>query len=168
MPLGEGKEEMKPQPLRILVAEHDSASRKALQERLVDAGHRVCATGSGEDVTLLCELDPPDVLLLDLELPDMEGFEVCERVRHACGERQPTIIVMADALDDMTHTYLGQMVDYAGGDFYFAKPCDGNLVAALLSNLTTNESVHSARSFMVHPTNVTWPTRRSFASARCN
>ena len=46
-----------------------------------------------------------------------------------------TIIIMSDVVDEMTRVYLGQMVDFAGGDFYVAKPCDTHWLVRVLDTL---------------------------------
>ncbi|MHC4695621.1 MAG: response regulator [Planctomycetota bacterium] len=144
-------------PRRILVADDEGTSRNALRHQLVDAGYHVCTTTFGSDVILLCDLDPPDVLIMDVNLPDMDGFEVCERVRHDVGDARLTVIVMTEASDEMTHSYLGQMVEYAGGDYFFAKPCDVKLLLTLLDDLGAEEAPVSGRSGAAFPTRVTWP-----------
>ena len=130
---------MSRKPHRILVADEEDLSRNALRHHLVDAGYQVCTTTSGEDVVMLCDVDPPDVLIVDVHLPDMDGFEVCERVRHETGDMAMTVIITTDASDDMTHSYLAQMVEYAGGDYFFAKPCDLNLLLTLLDDLALED-----------------------------
>ena len=145
-------------PRRILVADDEDTSRNALRHQLVDAGYDVCTTTFGSDVILLCDLDPPDVLIMDVHLPDMDGFEVCEYVRHETREFDVTIIIMTEVNDEMTRAYLGQMVEYAGGDYFIANPCDVKLLLTLLDDLTAEEGPVSDRSGAAFPTRVTWPT----------
>lgn len=145
---------MSRKPHRILVADQEDLSRNALRHQLADAGYQVCTTTSGQDVVLLCDIDPPDVLIVDVHLPDMDGFEVCERVRHETGDMAMTVIFMTDASDDMTHSYLAQMVEYAGGDYFFAKPCDHNLLLTLLNDLAVEDQRVPELSASASPTRV--------------
>ena len=127
---------MKQRPPRVLVADSDVTTRAALRRQFEGAGYPVCTVSSGEDAILMCDIDPPEVLILDVHLPDMDGFDVCERVRHGAHNLNMTVIIITEPSDDMTRAYLGQMVDYAGGDFFLAKPCDGHLLVQLVADVT--------------------------------
>ncbi|MFQ5592076.1 MAG: PleD family two-component system response regulator [Phycisphaerae bacterium] len=131
---------------RVLVADADDMSLSTLRHQLIDAGYEVCTTTSGHDVVMLCELQPPDVLIMDIHLPDMDGFEVCERVRHENAGADITVLIMTEAVDDMTHSYLGQMVEYAGGDYFLAKPYDLKLLLMVLDDLTMDSTRMAKRS----------------------
>jgi len=111
-------------------------------------------------VLLLCDLHPPDVLIMDVRLPDMDGFELCERVRRETRDLDLTIILTTEASDDMTRAYFGQMVDYAGGDYFVAKPCDRKLLLKLLDDLAAEPAGNKRQAVKVFPTHVTWPTTR--------
>ena len=145
-------------PQRILIADGEDTSRNALRHQLIDAGYHVCTTTCGADVVLLCDLDPPDVLIMDVNLPDMDGFEVCERVRHGVGDASMTVIITTHASDGMTYSYLGQMVEYAGGDYFVAKPCDLKLLLTVLNDLAVEDERVAEQSGAAFPTRVTWPT----------
>lgn len=123
-------------PLRVLLADSDPANRRALERHLEDAAFSVGTTACGVDAILWCETDPPDILILDVHLADMDGFEVCEYVRHETRGHDPIIIIMTEVSDEMTRAYLGQMVEYAGGDYFMAKPYDGKVLSTLLETLT--------------------------------
>ncbi len=151
---------MTSEALRILLADHEPSSRQALFRELERAGHTVQIADDGEDVLLLCDLDPPDVLIMDVDLPDIDGFEVCECVRRQARGADLTIIVIAQPTNRMTRTYLGQMVKYVDGDYFFAKPCDTKVLIELLDDLSTcPEGPTEARS-PGFPTHVTWPSSR--------
>lgn len=152
---------MNHQALRILLADPQKASRQLVRQQLEAAGYHVDTAMSGGEVMLLFELDPPDVLIMDVDLPDMDGFEVCEYVRHETRGSDVTVIIMSEPQDDMTRSYLGPMVDYAGGDYFFAKPCDGKLIAQLLDDLVVQDNDPVAALATGSPTHVVWPTARS-------
>jgi CheY-like chemotaxis protein len=70
------------QPLqRVLVVDdnHDAAESLALLLRL--SGHDVCTTHAGQEALSRAETYRPDVVLLDIGLPDIDGLEVCRRLR---------------------------------------------------------------------------------------
>ena len=119
-------------PPRILLADSHPST---LQQLLEDAGYRVHRSTSGQEVILLCDLAPPDILIMDVHLPDIDGFDVCEYVRHETRDCEPTTIIVTDVDDEMTKTYLGQMAEYVGADYFLAKPCDGKLLVRLVDSL---------------------------------
>jgi DNA-binding response OmpR family regulator len=151
---------MKRKTPRILLADREHASRQALCRRLESAGYSVQTAEDGEDVLLLCDLDPPDILIMDVQLPDMDGFEVCECVRRAARGSDLTVIITTEAMDQMTRTYLGQMVDYVDGDYFFTKPCDSKLLVQLLDDLAEKTCSDSEDRRSISPTHVVWPTTR--------
>lgn len=66
---------------RLLLVEDSEAIRDALSILLEDAGYTVLQAGRGEDALRIAAEVPPDVVLLDLGLPDMTGLEVVKRMR---------------------------------------------------------------------------------------
>ena len=128
-------------PPHILLADSHPSCCSTLKQHLEDAGYSVRTSTSGQDVILLCDIAPPDILIMDVHLPDMDGFEVCEYVRHATRDSELTTIIVTDADDEMTRTYLGQMADYVGADYFMAKPCDGNLLVKLVDTLAREHGV---------------------------
>ena len=146
--------------LRTLLADHDASSRTSLCRELERAGHTVQIAEDGEDVLLLCGLDPPDVLIMDAHLPGMDGFEVCECVRRETRGSDLTVIITTEAMDQMTRAYLGQMVDYVDGDYFFTKPCDGKLLVQLLDDLAEEAHDIGEDRRSISPTHVVWPTSR--------
>jgi len=107
-------------PLRtsILVVEDDPSGRLLMSRILEGAGYRVLAAADGETALRTVDADRPDLVVLDIGLPGMDGLEVCARLRSE--PRNATLpIIMLTArmqLDDIV-TGLG-----AGADDYLAKP----------------------------------------------
>src|SRR5436305_9450067 len=102
--------------MHILIADDDPALAEALQHALRRAGHAVdwVATGPAADAALVCSRF--DLLILDLGLPRMDGFDVLRRARNH-GARLPILILTArDSVDDRVRG-----LDL-GADDYFAKP----------------------------------------------
>ncbi len=146
---------------RVLLADPQHATRHLLLQQLEDAGYNVEAATTGGDVMLLCGVRPPDVLILDVRLPDVDGFEVCEYVRHETRDKDMTVILTTEPTDELTRTYLAQMVDYAGGDYFLVKPYDGRLIVQLLDELSAKADTRGACCSAAVPTRVVWPTARS-------
>lgn len=145
---------------RVLLADAESAWRDSLRQQLAGAGYDVDVAACGRDVILLCEMDPPDVIIMDVHLPDLDGFELCDYIRHETRDADVTIIIMTEPSDRLTRAYLGAMVDFVGGDFFFAKPCDGKLIVQLLDDLTGDIDAAVHPPVAGCPTRVVWPTTR--------
>ncbi|MDE3134821.1 MAG: response regulator, partial [Acidobacteriota bacterium] len=102
--------------MRVLVIEDDDAVRAAIRRSLLLAGYEVIESADGEDGLGRLAGDVPDVVILDIGLPKVDGIEICRRLRSA-GDRTPVLMLTArDAIDDRV---LGLDV---GADDYLVKP----------------------------------------------
>jgi two-component system, OmpR family, response regulator MprA len=101
---------------RVLVVEDDPAIARVLELELGEAGYRVEVTVAGTDGLSAMERERPDLVVLDVRLPDMDGLSVCRRARRS-GHDMP--ILMLTALDRVGDRVVG--LD-AGADDYLAKP----------------------------------------------
>lgn len=155
---------MFPRPLQVLLADPQDHTRRAMSRALAAAGFDVKEVLTAAEVIEQCDFDPPDVLILELNLPDMDGFDLLGCIRDDTRGADTTIIVTTEAVDEMTRAYLGPMVDFAGGDYFLAKPCDGKLLAQLLDDLAEEPVPAPRRTFERFPTRRTWPTTRVPAS----
>ena len=100
---------------RILVVDDDRSLLRALAIALAARGHEVLTARSGADGIAQASLSPPDVVVLDLGLPDMDGIDVCRRLR----QWTPVpIIVLSAAGSEPTKV---AALD-AGADDYVTKP----------------------------------------------
>jgi two-component system response regulator MtrA len=110
---------------RVLVVEDDASIREATSLGLTRAGFRVASTGDGRDGLLRARNDPFDVVVLDVMLPSLDGFEVCRELRKT--SRIP--VVMLTARTDTTDIVVGLEL---GADDYVTKPFEiPELVARL-------------------------------------
>ena len=86
--------------MRILVVEDDPAVRNSLSRALRLEGYEAELHEEGATAIRSLQVAAPDAILLDLQLPDVDGVEICRRVR-ATGDRTPILMVTArDAVDD--------------------------------------------------------------------
>ncbi|MEV6230920.1 response regulator transcription factor [Saccharopolyspora shandongensis] len=108
---------------QILLIEDDPAVREGLDMALIRRGHGVYAVESGEQGLERLRAQTPDVIVLDLMLPGMDGFEVCRRVR-ATGD---VPIIMLTARDDAMDVVAGLE---AGADDYVVKPVQPRVLEA--------------------------------------
>lgn len=102
--------------MRVLIIEDDPAVRSALDRALRMEGHTVLAGADGGAGLDLLASERPDVVILDLGLPDLDGIEVCKRIR-ARGDDTPILILTAR--ESVPDRVAG--LD-AGADDYLAKP----------------------------------------------
>lgn len=104
--------------MQILVVEDDPDIRLTLEQNLGDAGYVVCATGTADDALRLANASRPDLVLLDLMLPDRPGTEVCRVLRaNPLTRGVPVIMVTARAGEDDRIAGLEH-----GADDYVQKP----------------------------------------------
>lgn len=104
----------------ILIVDDDYAGREAIRGVLFSQGYCVLEADNGQKAIEMAQNHIPDLILLDLMMPGMDGFEVCQRLR-----RDPILcevpILMVTALDDRESRLRG--ID-AGADDFVSKPYD--------------------------------------------
>jgi DNA-binding response OmpR family regulator len=103
------------EPLKILVVDDEPAMVGALGALLGQAGHRIIAAYDGDEALRRFRADAPDLILLDLAMPGMDGITVCQRIR----EDSDTPIVVISGERDRAATV--ELLD-AGADDYIRKP----------------------------------------------
>jgi two-component system response regulator VicR len=104
------------QQVRVLVVDDDALIRKAVRLTCESEGYAVQEADRGTDVLERIENFHPDIILLDLMLPDLSGFDVCREIRRA-GHRMPVVILSAK--NEEIDVVLGLEI---GADDYINKP----------------------------------------------
>ena len=107
-----------PPPPRILVVDDNEANRSLARHTLEDEGYRVTLASGGAEAIASFEREPADCLLLDIRMPDVDGFAVCERVR-ALPQGADTPVVFLTAQRDVDTFDRALRV---GGDDFLTKP----------------------------------------------
>jgi DNA-binding response OmpR family regulator len=133
----------------ILLIEDDPLLRRGLQLALGRHGHDVRAAGTGEDGMAQFRASPPELVLLDLMLPGVDGFEVCRRIR-AIGA-VPVIVLTARGDDFDVVEGLE-----AGADDYVVKPArpgvlDARIRAVLRRGTGSADGVRVHRDLRIDP-----------------
>jgi two-component system response regulator MprA len=119
---------------RVLVVEDDQRIRASIRRALAYEGYRAFEAQDGESALAAVRDDPPDLILLDLNLPGIDGIEVCRRIREA-GDTMP--IIMITARDTVPDRVVG--LD-SGADDYLVKPFDlSELTARVRAALRRHE-----------------------------
>lgn len=101
---------------RILVVEDEPVLRDVLADNLLHEGFEVEAVSDGQRALQSWSQDPPDLVVLDVMLPRLSGFEICERMRRT-GDNTPVLFL--SARDQPRDRIRGLE---AGGDDYLVKP----------------------------------------------
>ncbi len=126
----------------ILLVEDDLELRQLVQKRLVESGYTVRLADTGKQAIDQVAEQVPDLILLDIMLPEMDGLEVCRRVR---AEHPLLYIIMLTARSDEMDRVVGLEV---GADDYVTKPFSlSELVARVrsaLRRLKLTEETHNA------------------------
>ena len=124
---------------RILLIDDDARLAGMVSEYLGGAGFRVTVAGRGEAGIEKLEREPFDALVLDLMLPDMDGLEVCRRVR----AKTDVPILMLTARGDAADRIVGLEI---GADDYLPKPFEPReLLARLKAVLRRGRAPEAAR-----------------------
>lgn len=105
---------------RVLVADDIPANRKLLQAKLSHEYYQVSTAADGKEAVDLARSTQPDIILLDVMMPVMDGFEAC-RILKSDPATQHIPIVMVTALGDREHRLKGLS---AGADDFLTKPVD--------------------------------------------
>ena len=115
----------------ILVVDDDPVIGLLVGERLEPDGYRVTVARDGSGGLELAQRQPPDLVLLDVNLPDLDGFEVCRRIRSApWGQHLP--VMMLTAMDDVASV---ERSFREGASDFFTKPVNWPLLAHRVSFL---------------------------------
>lgn len=104
---------------KILVVDDDKDIVDTLQSRLIKEGYEVSTALDGEEALVKVKDDNPDVILLDLMMPKLNGFETLQEIRARFKDKwRPVIIVSAQTdLESVKKSYNMQ------ADHYLTKPC---------------------------------------------
>jgi adenylate cyclase len=125
-------------PPRILVVDDTPANVHILQTRLAAHGYDIVTATDGEEALAAVRETCPDLILLDVMMPKMDGFEVCRRLR--ADASLPFIpIIMVTAKTDPKDIVAGLE---AGGDEYLTKPVDQAALVARVKSMLRIKNLH--------------------------
>jgi CheY-like chemotaxis protein len=105
-------------PLRILMAEDNHINQKVGLALLSRLGYRADVAGNGLEAVESAMRQTYDLILLDIQMPEMDGIEACQAIRKKLGDRCPKLVALtANAFHGAREEYLAQ-----GFDDYLSKP----------------------------------------------
>jgi PAS domain S-box-containing protein len=119
-------------PFRALIADDTQANRALLRAYLLRLGFETLMAEDGEQAFEIYERERPDLVLMDLMMPKMDGFESIQRIRALAGERWVPIVIVS-AMDAEYDVVRGLE---AGADDFMTKPLSYQMFAAKINNLS--------------------------------
>jgi adenylate cyclase len=122
----------------ILVVDDDAVNRKLLEHNLLADGHRVIAAKDGNEAVERLHEEPPDVVLLDVLMPGLDGFGVLEHIR-ADSTLQDIPVIMISGLEDFESVI--RCIEL-GAEDYLPKPFDPVLLRARINAGLNKRRVH--------------------------
>ncbi|MCB0215363.1 MAG: response regulator [Chloroflexi bacterium] len=120
------------QPSTILIVDDDRVTRQILRGLLEPEGHVIATAGDGDSALERARELMPDLVLLDVLMPGLDGYEVCRRLR-ADAQLAEVPIIMLTALDDRASRLIGME---AGADDFVSKPFDRVELLTRLRSIT--------------------------------
>ena len=129
-------------PARILIVDDERANRELLEVMLASEGYALQSATSGEEALTMASQHPPDLVLLDVMMPGMDGYEVTTRIKANPGTRN-TPVILVTALDDRKARMLGLN---AGAEDFLTKPLDrAELFVRVRNLLRLKAAIEEAR-----------------------
>ncbi len=125
-------------PPRILVVDDNPANLDILETRLRTRGYDVVTAADGEEALSQVPAETPDLVLLDIMMPKVDGFEVCRRIKSDAA-LPFTPIIMVTAKADSKDIVAGLE---AGGDDYLTKPIDQAALLARVRSMLRVKALH--------------------------
>ncbi|MFS0726053.1 response regulator transcription factor [Paenibacillus sp. 1P07SE] len=115
-------------PKTILIVEDQQVLREITKEYLIDEGYQVLEAGDGSQALALFQEHEIDLIILDIMLPELDGWSVCRRIRKTSN----VPILMLTSRSDEDDTLLGFEL---GADDYVVKPCSPPILLARTKRL---------------------------------
>ncbi len=121
---------------RILIAEDDPAIRSLLSTILVEEGHKVSVAQNGRQALDMLADDPTDVLVLDIMMPQMDGFTVLKELKSS-GIKDRVKVLILTAKTSESDWVRGYKL---GADTYLTKPFDDDELVNSIEDLLTSSN----------------------------
>lgn len=140
---------------KILFVDDDATLKAAMTQYLQKRGYSVQSAKSGVEGLSLFEHDPPDLVVSDVMMPEMDGFEFCRRLR-ATRSGQLTPFIFLSSRKEVDDRVQGHQI---GADDYLVKPFEPKeLVAKIESQLERSRRIHSEIVRLMQQAGPTEPT----------
>jgi CheY-like chemotaxis protein len=125
---------------KILIAEDNAVNRELLRELLEARGYEVLEACDGQEALQMIEQTQPDILLLDIGMPVLDGFGVIRKIReNPCLARMPVVAITAYAMQGDR-----EKIMQSGFNGYLSKPVDARSLAEELKRLLSRRDDQNA------------------------
>lgn len=114
-------------PEKLLIVEDEEATRETWAEFFQNTGYQIVEAADGQEALDVARAENPDLVLLDLRLPRLDGYQVCQRLKSDPAMSHIPIIMITAFLTGSSDTVRG--IEY-GADDYLNKPVDLDVLAA--------------------------------------
>jgi DNA-binding response OmpR family regulator len=132
-------------PARILVVDDEAKNVKLLEALLLPRGYQISTASNGEEALQQVQRERPDLILLDVMMPVMDGFEVCKRLKEDADTRLIPVVIMT-ALDQVEDRIQGVE---AGADDFLSKPVHRDeLLARIRTSLRLKRTIDNKLSLL--------------------
>ena len=136
-------------PLTILIADDDIGTRLSISDYLDLSGYRVITTDNGIDALSMLEKHHPDLLVTDIMMPRMNGYELVRRIRQLSEFRLLPVILLT-ARTKIQERILGYQ---SGCDLYLPKPFELEELAAAIRNLLERSQIIQSECRFIYQDN---------------
>ena len=119
----------------ILVADDEPAIRTMLEVILSADGHEIVAVGDGKAALEYLKSNTPDVMLLDVKMPFVDGYEICSRVKRITRLNKVPVVLLTGFDDDQTR----DQAKLVGADDIIFKPLSGKNLRGRISQLVESK-----------------------------
>ncbi len=127
--------------IRILIVDDDPRNVRVLEAMLHAQGYGTVSAMNGKEALKAAEQELPDLILLDLMMPDMNGFEVIEQLKAGNTTHDIPVIIVTSLDDRESRLYALQ----AGADEFISKPVDRTELAVRVKNILTLKEYRALR-----------------------
>jgi len=107
-------------PIKILIADDEDAVREIMAKRVASQGYQVIAAKDGVDAWDLIVSEAPDIIILDLNMPKMDGWAVLNQLRHQSLTKRWQPVIIVSAQNELENFKKSMSLE---ADHYLTKPC---------------------------------------------
>jgi len=116
----------------VLLMDDDAGIRKALKTRLESANYSVQTANNGAEALQSFKEHGPDLVILDINVPDSDGFEICQSIKQI---KNTPVIFLSGEQTSILQEHMSEMVESVGAEFFLGKPFDGKLLLRLVAEV---------------------------------
>jgi two-component system phosphate regulon response regulator PhoB len=150
-------------PKKIAIVEDEAELASLIEYNLTRHGYETVILGGGTGTMRALEQARPDLILLDVMLPDADGFELCRQIRHSAALSRTPVLFLTARSDEVDRV-LGLEI---GGDDYMTKPFSPReLIARVKAHLRREEMDSEPASVGIGPFRLDRTARRVYLSGR--